>query len=173
MAPTLYTTLDQILKWNGWGYADSQFAINKQGSVTFTGNKYDISGKVMPHFRPWFESHLGIDLNYISPSQNLSDVVIDAPVENEEIVEYLKEKNISFSNEPRIRLMRAHGHTVHDMVNLREGKIPRLPDIVVWPKTEREIVKVSYLSVVHRLRAEKTQFPGNRSLTQAIEKKIL
>ncbi|CAI5444597.1 unnamed protein product [Caenorhabditis angaria] len=133
---------DKILKWNGWGYTDSQFTINKKGNVSFTGDKYDISGQEMPAFRGWFENYLGIDLNFTTPAQKLSDVKIDAPVENDDILEYLKEKNISFSNAPRIRLIRGHGHTVHDMLNLREGKIPRLPDVVVWPKTEKEIIEI-------------------------------
>ncbi|PIC41188.1 hypothetical protein B9Z55_008695 [Caenorhabditis nigoni] len=158
---------DKILKWNGWGYNDSQFAINKDGHVTFTGDKYDISGKVMPHFRPWFENYLGIDLNYVSPAQKLSDVVIDAPVENEDLIDFLKENNISFSNSARIRLMRAHGHTVHDMVNLREGKIPRLPDVVVWPKTEQEIVKIIEGAMSHNCAI--IPIGGGTSVTNALD----
>lgn len=107
--------------------------------------RYDISGKTMPHFRPWFENYLGIDLSHTTPSQKISDMVIEAPVENEDLIDFLKENNISFSNAPRVRLMRGHGHTVHDMVNLRNGKIPRLPDVVVWPKNEQQIVKVGGL----------------------------
>ncbi|CAD6197581.1 unnamed protein product [Caenorhabditis auriculariae] len=133
---------DKILKWNGWGYNDSMFTIDKAGHVTFTGDKYDISGKTMPHFRPWFESYLGIDLNHTTPAQKLSEVPIDAPVENDDIIEYLTEKKIAFSNAPRMRLIRSHGHTVHELMNLREGKVPRLPDLVVWPKSEAEITTI-------------------------------
>uniref|UniRef100_A0A1I7XJI2 Alkylglycerone-phosphate synthase n=1 Tax=Heterorhabditis bacteriophora TaxID=37862 RepID=A0A1I7XJI2_HETBA len=102
---------DQILKWNGWGYTESYFKLNQQGHVTMSGDKYDMSGEVMPHLRPWFEAHLGVDLHYTTPSQKLSDLVIPPPIENEEIYEFLKENDISFSNAPKIRLMRAHGHT--------------------------------------------------------------
>ncbi|CAI2349846.1 unnamed protein product [Caenorhabditis sp. 36 PRJEB53466] len=158
---------DEILKWNGWGYTDSQFAINKQGHVTFTGKKYDISGKVMPHFRPWFENYLGIDLDFSTPTQKLSDVVIDAPIESEDIIEFLRENSISFSNAPKIRLMRGHGHTVHDMVNLREGKIPRLPDIVVWPKTEQDIVKIIEGAMSHNCAI--IPIGGGTSVTNALD----
>ncbi|PAV80335.1 hypothetical protein WR25_13055 isoform B [Diploscapter pachys] len=103
---------DKILKWNGWGYNDSYFKVNSDGHVTFTGDKYDISGKVMPHLRPWFEANLGVDLGYETKSQIIDAFVIPPPVENDEIYDMLKERGISFSNAPRIRLMRAHGHTV-------------------------------------------------------------
>jgi len=33
------------------------------------------------------------------------------------------------------RLFRAHGHTLHDVAQLRSGTFARIPDIVVWPGT--------------------------------------
>ena len=75
--------------------------------------RYDISGKVMPHLRPWFEANLGVDPGYETKSQTIEEFEIPPPVENNEIHEMLKERGISFSNAPRIRLMRAHGHTVY------------------------------------------------------------
>ncbi|CAI4230594.1 unnamed protein product [Auanema sp. JU1783] len=134
---------DKILKWNGWGYADSYFKLNEKGQVTFTGNKYEMSGDVLPHLRPWFESNLGIDLDYKTPSQRIEDFEIPAPQECvDDIHEHLRESNISFSNAPRIRLMRAHGHTVHDMLHLRHGKFNKMPDLVVWPKSIEDISKI-------------------------------
>ncbi|KAE9419776.1 hypothetical protein Angca_005885, partial [Angiostrongylus cantonensis] len=134
---------DQILKWNGWGYVDSYFKLNSEGHVVMTGNKYDLSGHVMPNLRPWFESKLGLEIHYTTPSKKLTDVEIPPPVENDEIHDELKNANISFSNAPRIRLMRAHGHTVHDMIHLRSGHLPRLPDLVVWPRSEHDVQKAS------------------------------
>jgi len=29
----------ELLKWNGWGYKDSKFVINKNGHVEFTGER--------------------------------------------------------------------------------------------------------------------------------------
>ncbi|WKY03083.1 hypothetical protein Q1695_016407 [Nippostrongylus brasiliensis] len=141
------TWRDNTVKWNGWGYADSYFKLDKNGNVTMTGDKYDISGQIMPHFRPWFEERLGVFLGYQTPSQTLNDVAIPAPVENDEIFEELLRANISFSNAPLKRLMRGHGHTAHDMVNLRHRKFPRLPDLVVWPRTEQDVMKVIQLAM--------------------------
>ncbi|PIO53868.1 hypothetical protein TELCIR_24781, partial [Teladorsagia circumcincta] len=102
---------------------------------------YEACGHKMPYFRPWFEEHLGVDLDYMTPSQRIGDMEIPPPIENDEIYDELVRADISFSNEPRMRLMRGHGHTVHDIINLRHGKFPRLPDLVVWPRTEQEVMK--------------------------------
>lgn len=45
----------------------------------------------------------------------------------------LKSLRISHSVSGLDRLVRAHGHTLHDMFVLREGAFDRIPDIVVWP----------------------------------------
>ncbi|KJH41490.1 FAD linked oxidase protein [Dictyocaulus viviparus] len=138
---------DQILKWNGWGYADSYFKVDQNGHVVMTGDKYEMCGHVLPNLRPWFEENLGVDLQYTTPSKKLSDIEIPPPIENDEIYDELKKADISFSNAPRFRLMRAHGHTVHDMIHLRNGRVPRLPDLVVWPRSEQEVQKVIDLAM--------------------------
>lgn len=33
----------ELLKWNGWGYKDSKFIVNKNGHVEFSGERYFIS----------------------------------------------------------------------------------------------------------------------------------
>lgn len=38
-----------ILHWNGWGYKDSGFSLDKDGLATFTGSRYELSGMVLPH----------------------------------------------------------------------------------------------------------------------------
>ena len=42
----------------------------------------------------------------------------------------LKSTPITFSLEGMDRLFRAHGHTLHDVAQLRSGTFPRIPDIV-------------------------------------------
>ena len=35
---------EEVLKWNGWGYKDSGFALNDKGNIEFTG-KSDGKGR--------------------------------------------------------------------------------------------------------------------------------
>ncbi|KAK6009507.1 hypothetical protein OSTOST_25557, partial [Ostertagia ostertagi] len=95
----------------------------------------------MPYFRPWFEDLLGVGLDFMKPSQRIGDVEIPPPIMNDQLCDELVRANISFSNAPWIRLMRGHGHTVHDLFKLRHGKFSRLPDIVVWPRSEEDVMK--------------------------------
>ncbi|KAK5973335.1 Alkylglycerone-phosphate synthase [Trichostrongylus colubriformis] len=138
---------DKVMKWNGWGYADSYFKLDQDGDVVLTGDKYDASGHKMVHFRPWFEEFVGVDLDYMTHSQRINDIEIPPPVENDEIYDELTRANISFSNSPRMRLMRGHGQTLHDVHHLRSGKFARLPDLVVWPRSEQEVLKVIDLAM--------------------------
>lgn len=43
--PFVYYREDE-LKWNGWGYADTEFRLGDEGEVILAGNKYSLSGKV-------------------------------------------------------------------------------------------------------------------------------
>lgn len=45
----------------------------------------------------------------------------------------LRHLEISFSLNGVDRLIRSHGHTLHDIFMLREGTFERIPDIVAWP----------------------------------------
>lgn len=39
----------ELLKWNGWGYKDSKFFVNKNEQFEFTGERYLVS-LVFEHF---------------------------------------------------------------------------------------------------------------------------
>ena len=70
-----------------WGYKDSGFELDGEKSVTFVGNRYEVSGTSMPDFIPYIESVLGIEFN----KDELSPVR-DKPVKPSEIhEEFLKE----------------------------------------------------------------------------------
>ena len=36
-----------------WGYTDSGFEISRDGEVTFKGDRYPISGTILPDLLPW------------------------------------------------------------------------------------------------------------------------
>lgn len=59
-----------LLKWNGWGYKDSKFMVDGiTQQISFTGDRYKIGNKNLPHFKSWVESALGVDLNVLLPAQ--------------------------------------------------------------------------------------------------------
>lgn len=48
-------------KNNGWGYKDTKFAMEQNGTVRLTGNRYRFSGQNMLKFKEWVENKVGID----------------------------------------------------------------------------------------------------------------
>ena len=65
-------------KNNGWGYKDTQFQLDQDGSVRLTGNKYQFSGQKMLKFKEWAENKVGIDTSLSTQAQ--TDIPIDPPI---------------------------------------------------------------------------------------------
>ncbi|GMT17269.1 hypothetical protein PFISCL1PPCAC_8566, partial [Pristionchus fissidentatus] len=147
--PTSYR--DNKLKWNGWGYADSFFELTKDNNVKFTGDKYEICDSTMSHIRPWLEQNLGGDVNWKLPGQKRSDLKIPTALVNQPFIDAVRAAGIPYSNAPDHRLVRAHGQTMHDMMMLRYGSFARVPDIVVWPRGEEEVIKIVEFANAHNV----------------------
>ena len=59
----------ELIKWNGWGYKDSKFFLNKDGNMEFSGERYRISGSTMPGMKEWMSKTIGISLDHKAPAQ--------------------------------------------------------------------------------------------------------
>lgn len=63
-----------------------------------------------------------------------------------ENLQSIKNLNIEYSMEGEDRLVRAHGHTLHDIFTLRESFFDKIPDIILWPKSHEDVEKIVKLS---------------------------
>uniref|UniRef100_A0A672G728 Alkylglycerone-phosphate synthase n=1 Tax=Salarias fasciatus TaxID=181472 RepID=A0A672G728_SALFA len=145
----------EIMKWNGWGYSDSRFLFNKKGQAEFTGKRYRLSGMIIPGLKDWFESTFGASLQHKTPATVsapiLNSSAVPPPTLNEALVEELKSTSIPFSHDAEDRVFRAHGHCLHEIFALREGKLGRVPDMVVWPNCHNDVVKIVELACKHNV----------------------
>ncbi|XP_012938011.2 alkyldihydroxyacetonephosphate synthase, peroxisomal [Aplysia californica] len=158
----------ELLKWNGWGYKDSKFFVNKDGNMEFSGERYRISGFTMPAMREWMINTIGISLDHKAPAQpEIPAANIPLPVKNEGFLSDIRKTSISASDDCQDRLFRAHGHTVHEIFLLREGKYERVPDLVVYPVNHDEVVKIVELACKHNVVI--IPFGGGTSVTNALE----
>ncbi|CAE7838210.1 ADPS, partial [Symbiodinium sp. KB8] len=69
------------VKWDGWGYQDTQFFINKQGDVELSGKRYDgvfEDGRVLPKFRDYAEAKIGLKIE-CPPLHLLPEPVLHEP----------------------------------------------------------------------------------------------
>ncbi|KAG7282210.1 hypothetical protein CRUP_038378, partial [Coryphaenoides rupestris] len=135
---------EEVMKWNGWGYSDSRFHFNKKGQAEFTGKRYRLSGMIMPSLKDWFEGTFGA-----SPVLNPS--AVKPPILNEAFVEDLKSTSVPFSSDAEDRVFRGHGHCLHEIFALREGKVGRVPDMVVWPNCHNDVVELVELACKHNI----------------------
>ncbi|KAG8508190.1 Alkyldihydroxyacetonephosphate synthase, peroxisomal, partial [Galemys pyrenaicus] len=105
----------EVMKWNGWGYNDSKFFLNKKGHFELTGKRYALSGMILPVFKEWIQKALGVNLDHKTTSKasvNPSDT--PPSIVNEDFLRDLKKTNISYSQEAVDRVFRAHA--CHDDV---------------------------------------------------------
>jgi alkyldihydroxyacetonephosphate synthase len=101
---------EQWFKNNGWGFKDTEFHLDDDGSVQITGSRYEFSGQKMPKFKDWAENVVGIDINNVTEAQR--DIPVDPPVENLAFVEALKGKVDEITSAKATRIFHSHGHSL-------------------------------------------------------------
>uniref|UniRef100_A0A8C9YR60 Alkylglycerone-phosphate synthase n=1 Tax=Sander lucioperca TaxID=283035 RepID=A0A8C9YR60_SANLU len=158
----------EILKWNGWGYSDTRFLFNKKGQAEFTGKRYRLSGMIIPALQNWFEGTFGASVQHKSPAMPiLTSSAVQPPTLNEAFVDELKSTGIPCSHDAEDRVFRGHGHCLHEVFALREGKVGRVPDIVVWPNCHNDVVKIVELACKHNVCL--IPYGGGTSVSSALE----
>ncbi|CAG5088473.1 Similar to ADPS: Alkyldihydroxyacetonephosphate synthase (Drosophila melanogaster) [Cotesia congregata] len=136
----------ELLKWNGWGYKDSEFVVKDNSIIEFTGSRYPIGNLQLPYFTQWVQEVLGVDLTKKTPSQSLP-VSFPDPILSQDFLDAVKELQIAFSTDGMDRLFRAHGHTLREMILLKHGHFDRIPDIILWPKCHNDVERIIRICV--------------------------
>lgn len=129
------------LKWNGWGYEDTEFRLDEaSGLAILAGNKYELSGKLFPKFRSWIEGFVdGIDVNEFNPPQEKEDVEIPDPILNRDFLDYIDGRYGRIEFDGMQRLRHGHGQTAQEVWLLRYSKYNRIPDVVIWPINHEQV----------------------------------
>ncbi|CAK1547452.1 unnamed protein product [Leptosia nina] len=128
-----------LLKWYGWGYKDSMFKLKDQ-VATFTGTRYLIGGKSLPHFVQWVREKFDVDISK-PPKIPPTPTVYPESRLPKEVREEL-EKVTLVSVDGMDRLIRAHGQTLNDMTHLRNNSFQRVPDAVIWPESHEQVQQI-------------------------------
>eukprot|EP01091_Cochliopodium_minus_P020029 TRINITY_DN8619_c0_g1_i1.p1 TRINITY_DN8619_c0_g1~~TRINITY_DN8619_c0_g1_i1.p1 ORF type:complete len:613 (-),score=168.47 TRINITY_DN8619_c0_g1_i1:74-1912(-) len=141
---------NEKMKWNGWGFRDTEFKLNDKGLAELTGSRYDVSGSTFPSFREWAESKLGLDTNDVSfPVETIKK--IPEPITNNEFLESIKGSYKRISFDAYTRVFHSHGHTMEEIFELRNGFVKRIPDVVVWPGDHEQVEKLVKEAVKHNV----------------------
>lgn len=143
----------EVLKWNGWGYKDSNFSVNLDAhEVRLTGNRYPIAGQNLPHLENWVRGTFDVDL--VNPCESQPEPPEDAYPESRadpQILAEIAALGVDYSTRGIDRLFRAHGQTLKDIYTLRTGMFARIPDAVAWPRCHADVVAVVRLADARNL----------------------
>ncbi|WP_375424330.1 FAD-binding oxidoreductase [uncultured Friedmanniella sp.] len=121
------------MKWYGWGVEGTSFHHEDK-----------------PALQPFVLEIIDLDLNAPAGKQpRLEDLPIPTPRIGDELLEQLTEavgvENTVSSDEDRI--VHTYGKSIRDLMRLRGGDIPRVPDVVVYPADEAEVQLVVDLAI--------------------------
>jgi alkyldihydroxyacetonephosphate synthase len=142
--PTPHDPRD-VMSNHAWGFRDTTFAVDKDGAITVTGNRYPgLSGETLPELLPWFRKVVGIDFTlepnvtadpepYVPESRAAPDFLdaLRGILNPDQIV-----------TDAAVRLRHGHGHTVSEINAVRTDGFPRVPDYVLFPSTEEEVTGI-------------------------------
>lgn len=153
---------------DGWGFADTRFVVKPNGSVVLTGRRYNISNVELPTLLPWISETLASPLSYDNRNEPHYPPQIPEAKEANELVAALREvlKDDQVSNDPKVRLRRGHGHTGAEIWAIRYEQLERVPDLVVFPTSHDEVVKITKLAKQHG--ACLIPFGGGTNVTDAL-----
>lgn len=119
----------------------------------------------MPNFKNWVESFLHLDFSSPSPAQK--DMEVDAPFINEAFVDELGTSAFSRRSFNKWeRAMNSHGQTLHEIWQLRQGKIPKCLDMIVYPTTNEHVEWVVKIAEKHNVML--VPCGGNTNVTHAL-----
>ena len=151
-----------------WGFKDTNFSVNSAGEVEITGSRYELSGQVLPSLFPWFQRviEVGLDPSDKRPSEYGKAIPpSQAPrALRDALAEFLSEDQISDDDEQRLR--HGHGHTQEEMYAIKFGGFARVPDLVVWPADEEQVVRL--IETASRLDGCLIPFGGGTNVTDAL-----
>lgn len=130
---------------HAWGFRDTTFAVDENGAITVTGNRYPgLSGETLPELLPWFRKVVGLDFELepapAAPPQPPVPDSRPAPGFLRALGAILNPGQIV--TDAAVRLRHGHGHTVSEINAIRTEGFTRVPDYVLYPSSEEEVIGI-------------------------------
>lgn len=148
------TTPDlQHMKWWGWG--DDQ--------VSFTHVD-------KPDLAPFVREKIGIDLDGPSaPVISFDDLDIAAPTLSSELSDAVAAalRPDQITSDAMDRVVHTYGKSLRDLLRIRRGDLGRLPDVIVYPESEDDVVAIMTVALDHD--AVVIPFGGGTNISESLE----
>lgn len=151
-----------------WGFADTRFAINENGNAFLVGNRYELSGVELPALIPWVRDVLGITFDPGDSDPGHYPTYIAPAMENAafegDIRQFLKPEQTTAND--KLRLRHGHGQTQDEMFAIKFDRLPRVPDLVVYPESDEQVAQL--VEAAKRHDAVLIPFGGGTNVTDAL-----
>jgi alkyldihydroxyacetonephosphate synthase len=121
--------LPSAMKWHGWGHPHATFPMHER-----------------PNLWPFIRKKLSLKGEVFNPPVPLESIVLPAFVSNDiekislELTAIVGEGSVSSKDFDR--LVHAFGKSFPDLWRARRGLVERAPDLVVWPSSHEQVVKL-------------------------------
>jgi alkyldihydroxyacetonephosphate synthase len=137
-----------------WGFSDSGFIARMDNHnryyVTMKGSRYGLCGKRMTKLLPFMESALQVKIDLSKEFCPFSSTCFDDDDDDDDdagwdfstsaqhYLHNIFKDRVSFTVRDRAR--HGTGHSQEDVFSLRSGDKIRIPDAVVWPSSEEDVI---------------------------------
>src|SRR6516162_1886941 len=142
---------DEAESLDVWGFNDTHFDISENGHVMIRGARYELSGKELPRFLPWVREVLECDVSPATVDKGQYPTAIPEPCVGlaflSDLQSFLKPNQIETNAE--IRLRHGHGHTQEEMYAIKYARLGRVPDLVIYPENENQVVRLVEVAKKH------------------------
>ncbi|MFH1150189.1 MAG: FAD-binding oxidoreductase [Actinomycetota bacterium] len=140
-------------RWWGWGDVDKTYPVEER-----------------PNYIPFLEEKLGIKVDKVrEPDPKLEDLQIREPRISKTVANKLArvvgKDNVAMDRKARV--YHALGKSHRDVIRAHRGEIPNPPDVVVYPGSEEEVVKL--LAIAEKESLAVTPFCGGSSVVGGVE----
>ena len=151
-----------------WGFSDTHFDFSENGHVMIRGSRYELSGKELPRFLPWVREVLESEVGAVNINRpNYPTEIPEPHISTEFLAELqrsLAANQIERSGE--VRLRHGHGHTQEEMYSIKYTKLGRIPDLVVYPEGEAQVMSLVEAAKKHGVTL--IPYGGGTNVTDAL-----
>eukprot|EP01088_Endostelium_zonatum_P015656 TRINITY_DN394_c0_g1_i1.p1 TRINITY_DN394_c0_g1~~TRINITY_DN394_c0_g1_i1.p1 ORF type:complete len:673 (-),score=179.69 TRINITY_DN394_c0_g1_i1:36-2054(-) len=152
------------VKWNGWGEKGKYYELDDKGVVTLYP-----SGVQLPKLLSFVKEVVQLEQLDDTPSFEVSDLDIPAPHLNsefmDEVTSYLHANQINTENMARVS--HAFGRSLRDLWRLRRGQVQNAPDVVLFPQSHEDVVKI--VNSCHKHNVILIPYGGGSNIVGALE----
>lgn len=167
--PAMPAPVGEAESFDNWGFADTKFEVREDGHVWLTGGRYSLCGEPIPGLLPWVRSVMHPDITATNVHPYQFAPVVPAPLRNDAFLQAISAFLTSdqWSEDDHTRLRHGHGHTQEEMYKIKYAAgLPRVPDLVVWPTEEDQVVALVQAAAEHNVAL--IPFGGGTNVTDAL-----